>query len=190
MWLVWNLRPFPAGQANQHWPWWCILYHGNRYWNNPPWTGHQWEHYLCYIANVLYAEHMATTLLSVSDLTKCNHTLLFDNDDCNIRSKTTGALVGIASQWGPSDLYWLLAHVTHKHVSANTAMTHLIDINMLHQWLGHLVFDNIWWLVNQGMVEDISKLTGTPEFCQPCALGKGHQLPLPNNKATVSNILV
>jgi hypothetical protein len=50
-----------------------------------------------YIANVLYAEWMATTLLSVSDLTKRNHTLTFDNDNCIIKSKTTGALVGIAS---------------------------------------------------------------------------------------------
>jgi Pol polyprotein, beta-barrel domain len=51
-----------------------------------------------YIANVLYAERMATTLLSVSDLTKHNHTLTFDNDNCIIKSKTTSALVGIASR--------------------------------------------------------------------------------------------
>lgn len=142
-----------------------------------------------YIANVLYAERMATTLLSVADLTKRNHTLTFDGNHCNIKSKTTGALVGIASRQGPSDLYRLLACVTHDHVSVNTATTRSIDINILHRRLGHLGFDNVRRLVTQGMVEDISKLTGTQEFCESCALGKAHRLPFPNNKTTVNNVL-
>jgi GAG-pre-integrase domain len=132
---------------------------------------------------------MATTLLSVADLTKRKHSLTFCDDRCDIRLKAHGTLMGIASRQGPSDLYRLRAHVVSNTISTNTATTRSIDINLLHRRLGHLGFDNVHKLINQKMVDDIDKVTGDQKFCEACALGKAHQLPFPNNKTTALNPL-
>jgi hypothetical protein len=72
----------------------------------------------------------------------------------------------------PQGLYWVnlpgdVAHVaTHK----------MSKLEMLHIWLGHLNYQDIWKLIQLGLLDSIqittSELNEEPPKCLLCALGK------------------
>lgn len=97
--------------------------------------------------NVLHVPKLATTLLSVSQLTKTGHRLVFDDIYCDIVVKTSGKIVGRAVT-SSSGLYRLLGRPTvirdspliAANIAAFGASAKTIDVNLLHQRLGHLGF--------------------------------------------------
>ncbi|EGN91019.1 hypothetical protein SERLA73DRAFT_81423, partial [Serpula lacrymans var. lacrymans S7.3] len=52
-----------------------------------------------------------------------------------------------------------------------------VDVNLLHRRMGHIGMDRLQRMVTKRQLQDIDTLTGTPEFCEPCALGKMKKLP-------------
>ena len=132
------------------------------------------------IPNALWVPEFTASLLSVAHLTDHGkHDILFDNDDCFIRSKPSGKCVASAHKTSGS-LYRLIAHPMTSKEYANTAITsHHLDINLLHRRLGHLGYDNVKRLVDKGMVDGVTSVGGCIEFCEACVHGKQHRLPFP-----------
>ncbi|EGO19004.1 hypothetical protein SERLADRAFT_443547 [Serpula lacrymans var. lacrymans S7.9] len=52
-----------------------------------------------------------------------------------------------------------------------------VDVNSLHRRMGHIGMDRLQQMVTKGRLQNIDTLTGTPEFCEPCALEKMKKLP-------------
>lgn len=129
----------------------------------------------------LYVPGLATTLISVSQLTRGPHRLVFDDNRCDIVSKANGEIIGSAKRTRDN-----LYRVTGTPVIAKspavleTAHAAIVDINLLHDRLGHLGYQNIQCMVRDGIVSDVDGLKGVPRFCEPCIHGKQHRLPFPS----------
>ncbi|KIK73409.1 hypothetical protein PAXRUDRAFT_178517 [Paxillus rubicundulus Ve08.2h10] len=52
-----------------------------------------------------------------------------------------------------------------------------VDINLLHQCMGHIFIMHIKHMVKQGQLWGIDVLTRTPSFCEACILRKMKKLP-------------
>ncbi|KZV59241.1 hypothetical protein PENSPDRAFT_552374, partial [Peniophora sp. CONT] len=51
------------------------------------------------------------------------------------------------------------------------------DINHVHRVLGHTNFESIRDMVRHGRLDGVTSLTGVPEFCEACVLGKMKKKP-------------
>ncbi len=132
--------------------------------------------------NTLLIPKLSTTLVSIQSLTGNHHCVIFDDDWAEVKTKPAGKLV-IKAKIGHSGVYIIQTHNFHQH-STYLMKSKSMDINTLHSQLGHLGFDNIWKLVSKNMIEDFQTLTGEQSFCNACAQGKAHQLPLPSGPRT------
>ena len=125
----------------------------------------------------LLVKELATTLISVKELTQGNHRVVFENRRCNIINKSTG-LTAASARIDKSNLYQLsgspispaVAHVATKCVVS-------VDVNLLHDRLAHLGHQNVKKLIREHLVHGIDNITGTPQFCKSCVGGKQHRLP-------------
>ena len=52
-----------------------------------------------------------------------------------------------------------------------------VNINVLHRWMGHISMHRLKRMVAKKQIKDIDKLTGEPNFCEPCVMGKMKKLP-------------
>jgi hypothetical protein len=65
-----------------------------------------------------------------------------------------------------------LYHLTISPQSSDIS-THLaIDINVLHRRMGHANLACLKRMVAARQLANVGKVTGIPEFCEPCALRK------------------
>ncbi|KZV93192.1 hypothetical protein EXIGLDRAFT_570689, partial [Exidia glandulosa HHB12029] len=51
-----------------------------------------------------------------------------------------------------------------------------VDINLMHRRLGHLHFDAVRRMVNDGCVQGVIRLSGKPDICEHCIMGKMRKL--------------
>ena len=109
------------------------------------------------IPNALWVPELTASLLSVACFTDHGkHDILFDNDDCFIRSKPSGKCVALVHKTSGS-LYCLIARPMTSKEYANTSITSChLNINLLHRRLGHLGYDNVKQLVCKGMVDGVT----------------------------------
>ena len=73
----------------------------------------------------------------------------------------------------------------HLQVSAleHTPDAHLtMDINVLPHCMGHIRMHWLHRMVAKNQIGDIDTLTGTPEFCESCVMGKMKKLPFKQSK--------
>ncbi|KAJ2911395.1 hypothetical protein MD484_g9020, partial [Candolleomyces efflorescens] len=71
-------------------------------------------------------------------------------------------------------------------------LTHYVEKNLLHQWLGHIGKDRLRTLLSQNLATGIAVKPGSKmiDICEPCLAGKQHRDPFPSltsNRA--SNLL-
>jgi hypothetical protein len=52
-----------------------------------------------------------------------------------------------------------------------------VDVNLLHRRMGHISIPRIEQMVRHGQLKGIDAISGTPDFCEPCTLGKMKKLP-------------
>lgn len=62
------------------------------------------------------------------------------------------------------------------------ALSATIDINVLHRRMGHIGMDRLKSMVKKQQLKGVTELTGHPEFCEPCVLGKMKKLPFPKGQ--------
>lgn len=132
----------------------------------------------------LYVPDLATTLISVTQLTRQHrHRLIFEGNNCNIISESTNRIVATA-QRSKSNLYRLVGTPVVPH-STERPRAHIasVDINVLHERLGHLGHQNVQRLIRENLVTGVGTITGTPQFCEACVGGKQHRLPFPPRTA-------
>lgn len=139
---------------------------------------------------MLYVPKLATTLVSVSEITERSSVrLIFEDSTCKAYTVTNGKRsdhIFTASNAGSGGLYRIVgAPITPKVRSNITSTPRRVDINVLHRRLGHLGFENIKRLVRSKMVEGIDEVTGDIEFCEACQ-EKQHRLPFPDNEFETS----
>lgn len=64
-----------------------------------------------------------------------------------------------------------------------------IDINVLHRRMAHVSHDRLRTMVRNGDIAGVDSLTGTPDFCEPCVLGKMKKLPFEPGRTRAKKIL-
>jgi hypothetical protein len=115
--------------------------------------------------DVLYVECLKHNLLSVSQVCDRGCEVVFTSKDCRIKSVDSGQLVekGIRRE---NNVYVLKEEKEECHLSK-------YDESWLwHRRLGHLNFDHIIKLRNNGAVKDLSKISKPYDsVCKPCQIG-------------------
>lgn len=138
---------------------------------------------------MLHVPALSTSLISVRQITGSGKTSLsFTGPDCRVYERKSKTLVLHATSINDSQLYELSGHVllppappkqkVHSH-SART-LRRDVDINVLHQRLGHLNFGAVRQLVRAGQVRGVKGLVGEEKFCEACVMGKHHRQPFPD----------
>jgi hypothetical protein len=116
--------------------------------------------------DVLFVEGLKHNLLSVSQVCDRGCEVIFTSKDCRIKSMDSGQLVakGIRTE---NNVYVLKEEKEECHLSK-------YDESWLwHRRLGHLNFDHIIKLRNNGAVKDLPKISKTYDsVCKPCQIGK------------------
>ncbi|KAF5377166.1 hypothetical protein D9615_006319 [Tricholomella constricta] len=106
----------------------------------------------------LHAPDLTTTLISVSQLTRTGIDVNFSGDVCNILDRTK-QVIGQAHHTR-SSLYRLTGKPVTTTETAAVASTPSIDVNLLHQRLGHLGHKNVQRLLRDKLVTGIGAVEG------------------------------
>ncbi|KAI5821906.1 hypothetical protein K523DRAFT_220474, partial [Schizophyllum commune Tattone D] len=64
-----------------------------------------------------------------------------------------------------------------------------ININRLHQIMGHTNFESLRNIVHHGQLGEVDTLTSIPSFCEPCIMGKMKKLPFKRSTTPASRPL-
>jgi hypothetical protein len=116
--------------------------------------------------DVLFVECLKHNLLSVSQVCDQGCEVSFTSKDCKIKSVNSGQLVakGIRTK---NNVYVLKEEKEECHLIK-------YDESWLwHRRLGHINFDHIIKLRNNGAVKDLSKISKPYDsICKPCQIGK------------------
>ena len=123
------------------------------------------------LSNILLIPDFQLSLISVKCLasTDLSTAFLGNSDTCYVWKDQNTILIAKHKD----GLYH--AKVTpHNQQEAAHAT---VDINLLHQWMGHISVNRIQGMVKSGLLQGIDTLTGTPTFCEACTLGKMKKLP-------------
>lgn len=151
--------------------------------------------------NVLYVPAFKLTLVSVGALDKKGYTASFGRGQCRIlkgsrcimRGERRRGLYHIdgkalvfptASCPAPQSTPAYVTVSEHAHAAKDRAPKkgRTVDVNLLHRRLGHLNFDALKRMVNDGRIAGVTKLSGKPDVCEHCALGKMKRLPFPTGR--------
>lgn len=123
------------------------------------------------LTNVLLVPDFVVSLISVSKLAEHGLTLSFVFGTAKVIKDRKVVLCAVQK----GGVYCLTAKpVTFTPESAHT----VVDVNIMHQRFGHLNFQSLTKMVNKGQVKGVEGLSGKPEFCEPCHLGKHKRLSL------------
>ena len=118
------------------------------------------------LSNVLFVPDFRITLISVNKLAKAGLSTFFPENTttCTIYQGKTLVMTGQHQ----ASLY----HANTTPVLPKEAENMSIDINTLHQHMGHISMNQIRHMVKEGQLQGIQHLTGKPEFCEPCTIAK------------------
>lgn len=124
------------------------------------------------LSNVLVVPDFKVLLVSVSKLAQHGLYSMFKHAAGNVISEATEKKVLCSIRSG--GIYCLMAEVKQYTKFAHAS----IDINIYYQSIQHMV--------SQGQLLGIEKVTGKPDFCEPCTLGKHKHLLLktPHQRAS------
>jgi hypothetical protein len=115
--------------------------------------------------DVLFVEGLKHNILSVSQVYDRGCEVLFTSKDCRIKSENSGQLVakGIRTE---NNVYVLKEEKEECHLRKYD------EIWLWHTRLGHLNFDHIIKLRNNGAVKDLPKISNPYDsVCKPCQIG-------------------
>ena len=123
------------------------------------------------LSNILFVPDFQITLISVNKLAKAGLSTfsLRNTSTCAIYQRKTPVMT--RQHW--ANLY----HTNTTPVLPKKAANMFININTLHQCMGHISMDWIHHIVKEGQLQGIQCLTGKPEFCEPCTITKVKKLP-------------
>ena len=123
------------------------------------------------LSNVLFVPDFQITLISVNKLAKAGLSTFFprNTSTCSIHQGKTL----VVTRWHQASLY----HANTTLVLPKEAANMFININTLHQCIGHISMDQICHMVKEDQLQGIQHLTGKLEFCKPCTITKMKKLP-------------
>ena len=128
--------------------------------------------------DVLFVDGLKHNLLSVNQACDKGCEVAFTSKDCKIKFVPSGQLVekGIRNE---NNVYVLKKQKEECHLRK-------YDESWLwHRRLGHLSFDHIIKLVNNGAVRDLLKISKPHDsICKPCQMGKLTRTQFKSNKFT------
>ncbi|KAM0017627.1 putative RNA-directed DNA polymerase [Helianthus debilis subsp. tardiflorus] len=126
------------------------------------------------LEDVYYIPRLKYNLLSVGQLMKRGYALLFDEGQCIITKKDTGADL-LTVKAGKNNMFVFDAskvvnqqHARHNHRHADTRLWHLR--------YGHFHFQGLKTLSEKSMVRGLPSIN-LSDSCEGCVLGKLNQLP-------------
>jgi hypothetical protein len=128
------------------------------------------------IKDALLVPNFAVTLVSVHQLASKKLSSHFTGDTCIVRNDKTKEIVLEATR--KNGLY----HISCKPLGSDERALYVADINDVHRKLGHTNFQSIRDMVRHGRLDGITSLTGMPEFCEACILGKMKKQPFPRSR--------
>jgi hypothetical protein len=117
--------------------------------------------------DVLFVENLKHNLLSVSQVCDRGCEVVFTSKDCKIKSVDSGKLVakGIRTE---NNVY-----VLKEDEQEECNLSKYDESWLWHRRLGHLNFDHIIKLKNNGAVKDLPKISKPYDsVCKPCQIGK------------------
>jgi hypothetical protein len=123
------------------------------------------------IHNALLVPDFKVTLISVHQLASKKLSTYFVGDRCTVRDERTQTVALEASH--EHGLY----RVSCKPLGTDEKAHFAVDINDVHRKLGHTNFESIRDMVRHGRLAGVTSLTGIPDFCEPCVLGKMKKQP-------------
>ena len=124
------------------------------------------------LSNVLFVLDFHITFISVNKLAKAGLSTFFPRNRATTCTIYQGKTLVMTGQHQAS-----LYHMNTTLVLPKEAANMSIDINTLHQCMGHISMDQIHHMVKEGQLQGIQHLTGKPEFCEPCTIAKMKKLP-------------
>jgi GAG-pre-integrase domain len=135
------------------------------------------------LKNVYYSPHLAFTLMSVGTMDQNGYDLHIKGGKCIIQSPKSDVI-------GQIPLVHGLYHVTEPlkplvSAVANTAAKKM-SISKLHRKMGHVNYDDLCKMVQDGMVMGIKlNLDLKPEFCEACIKAKATCKLFPKKSETM-----
>lgn len=131
------------------------------------------------INNVLFSPDLAHNLLSVGQLMKNGHSILFDDGVCLIKEKKTGYVV--AKVHMTKNFMFPLQPLD---IVDQCFVTHNENTSMLwHLRYGHLNFSELKLLNQHEMVLGLPQIEDKSGVCEGCMYGKHSKRPFPSGKA-------
>lgn len=127
-----------------------------------------------HLTNVLLVPEFVISLISVSKLAKYGLRSTFDYGTAKVLKD--GKTVLRATQKGGT--YCIMAEAAAFATVAGESAHTVVDVNTMHRRFGHLNFQSLTKMVNSGQVKGVKHLSGKPQFCEPCHLGKHKLLSL------------
>jgi hypothetical protein len=141
---------------------------------------------VCQIKDVLHVPRLATTLLSVSEMTRKGLVVAFDQHGCTIRN-THGQAIAHAVR--SHNLYRLECEVIH-HARAWVAGVDSHDAMLWHRRLGHVSLSRLQELDKKQLATGFQ--LGTVNNigpCPPCFKGKQHREPFTGEGVRATGLL-
>eukprot|EP00794_Sanderia_malayensis_P002050 gene2050-biopygen1853 len=127
------------------------------------------------LSNVLYVPKIKKKLLSLPTITEKGAEVRFKDQSFTVIMNEEMYCIGHKS----GKMFKLNVEPIHKAYSCSVNQSD--DINLWHNRLGHLGYDNVKLLYNESMVDGL-KLNSKQEIdqaCDGCAMGKLNRLPFP-----------
>ena len=123
------------------------------------------------LSNVLLIPDFQLSLISVKHLTSTDlsTTFLANSNTCYVWKDWNTILIAKHKD----GLYHAKVIPHHQQEAAHAT----VDINLLHQWMGHISVNRIQGMVKSGLLQGIDTLTRTSTFCEAFTLGKMKKLP-------------
>lgn len=129
------------------------------------------------IENVLYVPSLKKNLFSVGACTKKGFQVVFNGDKVVFVRDNTAQAVGYKQF---NNIYYMLfkvnANEKRYETSIREADVSVVNLQELHNRLGHLNKAMLKTIVDKQTVEGIKLSNADDFFCEPCQFGKSHKL--------------
>ncbi|KAK8934594.1 hypothetical protein KSP39_PZI014788 [Platanthera zijinensis] len=128
------------------------------------------------IKEVHFVPSLSQNLLSVGQLMRRGHSVVFNDNTCSIYQAGTNSLIGTA-KLNSSNIFSLELQPYKSTILACTQDTK--SVQLWHHRLGHLNMSSLHHMHQHQLVEGLPSLSKTELNCDTCALSKSHRLPFP-----------